>query len=856
MSTPVQRQWQDLKQENPEALLLFRLGDFYELFHEDAQVASRVLGITLTARHKGTDSEMPMCGVPHHAHQAYLEKLIEAGYCVAIAEQAEDPETKKINRYVDRIVTPGTSQEPGNLNPQSHNFLVAILRDKPEKNWALASVDSSTGDFRTTEFTDELALFDEVYKLSPREILLPTTFYEDELFCKKLPTSLLTPRTLKSNKENQDHLKRHFQVTSLEVFGIQSKPLVINASALALQYLNETQKIDLQHLHKLTYYRPGDIMCLDQQTFRHLEIFTPLHYDDEGKDATLWSVFQKPATPMGGRTLRHWLANPLLDVEKINKRLESVKEITDNYNLLQSLSEHLKYITDLQRILARLVIGKGNGRDLAFFRDSFSVFPVLQEILEKAGSEHLQIQASNLEDFEKLHQILNKSLIENPPLEITVGGVFQDGYNAQLDEYRTLSRDSQVWLDQFLVTQKSETGIANLRVKYSKNFGFCLEVSKAQINNVPENWTRRQTLVNAERYTTSELAEYETKVLSAEGQAFSLEHELFQELREETLKYTEAIQSAAEAIGVVDALVSLAQTAQRYRWVKPEIRDRSQELQIKNGRHPVVEKLSTEHFIRNSLTMNSTRLHLITGPNMAGKSTFLRQNALIILLGQMGSFVPAESAKFGICDRIFTRVGASDNLAAGKSTFFVEMTETAHILNAATEKSFVILDEIGRGTSTFDGISLAWAITEHLHQKIKAKTLFATHYHELIELAEDLPEAANFHATVSQNKTGIIFLRKIKPGGISDSFGIEVAENAGVPKTVIDSAREVLTRLESENLLSGKPNLFSLPANKPTQKSSSKLETLLETVDPENLSPKSALDLMFKMKDLTDEDQK
>ena len=848
MSTPVQRQYWEIKKQNPDAILFFRLGDFYEMFFEDAQLCSRLLGIVLTARHKGSENEMPMCGFPYHAHEEYLEKLVELGYKVAIAEQKEDPETKAISREVVRVVTPGTSLEEGNLNPEKNSYLVAIDREK--ENYALAYSDLSTGEFRTALFEDEMAFFDELYRLSPREILIPSDVYEDAAWCKKIPRTHITPQKKLTSNSASTILQTHFRVKNLSVFGIEKIALLLQVSATVLSYLTETQKADLSHVSKLVRYSTSDTMQLDTQTLRHLEVFQPFQNDEN--QATLWSVFEKSFTAMGARKLYGWLAAPLLSPEKINQRLESVEELQNDNDLKRTLTQGFKSVADLERIIARLVTGRGNARDLAFLRDSFSLFPVIADVCGKATSPLIREKSESFVRLEELIPILQKSLVDSPPVEITAGGMFAQGCHEELDELREMAKNAEAWLKDFLTQKKRESGIGNLRIKFSKNFGFCLEVSQGQKDNVPSDWIRRQTLVNAERFTTPELAEYQEKVLSAETRAFELEQQLFHKLREEVLTFAPHIQTVAKAIAELDALLTLARTASKWRWNKPNIIENTSRLLIEKGRHPVVEKISTEVFIANDLEMDteSSRFHLITGPNMSGKSTFLRQNAILILLAQIGSFVPAKKMETGICDRIFTRVGASDNLAGGKSTFFVEMSETARILRSATEKSFIILDEIGRGTSTFDGISLAWAITEFLHNTVKAKSLFATHFHELGDLIDDLPCAKNFHVSATQNEDGITFLHRISKGGVSDSFGIDVAENAGVPSEVIANAKNVLARLESENLLSGKVNLFSnfhtSVSGTPTRSNADKL---LDEITPEDLSPREALALVYQLKE-------
>lgn len=848
MSTPVQRQYWELKNKNPDAILFFRLGDFYEIFFEDAKICSRILGIALTARHRGTENEMPMCGFPYHSHKEYLETLIENGYKVAIAEQFEN-EDKKITRQITRVVTPGTSQEDGNLDQEKNSFLLAIGRDK--NNWALAYTDFTTGEFRTCSFTDEVAFWDELYKINPREILVPSTLMDDVNIVEKLPKTHLTVRKDLGTKKANEVLKTHFQVKNVDVFGFDQVSLLLTVSAHILDYLQETQQTNVSHISKIERYSPDQIMQLDAQAYRHLEIFEPIYQDEN--TATLWSVFEKSFTAMGARRLRYFLENPLMEQTQIKARLESVEEIVKDPEIQKILRESLQRISDLERILARLITGRGNPRDLSFFRDSFSVFPHLKTVCEKAQTERIKKQASIFGLFDEIQQKLEDYLVDHPPVEMMTGGIFREGVSDELDEYRTLTQNGKKWLEAFLTQKKEETGIQNLRIKYSKNFGYCLEVSTANAKKAPTDWIRRQTLVNAERFTTPELSEYEEKTLSAESKACELEYKMFEDLRNTVIQKSHDIQTVAQSIGLIDALVTLARTASKWRWNQPEVRANGDVFSIRDGRHPVVEKISTEIFIANDVQMSKKScMHLITGPNMAGKSTFLRQNAILILLAQIGSFVPAQKMVFTPFDRIFTRVGASDNLAGGKSTFFVEMTETARILRTATEKSFVILDEVGRGTSTFDGISLAWAITEFLHNTVKAKTLFATHYHELIDLADELPHAQNFHVTVSQNKDGIVFLRKIHEGGISDSFGIEVAETAGVPTSVTKAARLILSRLESDNTLKSQPTLFSTPRVREKiieVQNDSEVEKILNSKNLEELTPKQALDFVYELKE-------
>lgn len=856
MPTLVQRQYQELKDQNPEALLFFQLGDFYELFYEDAILCSRVLGIALTARHRGTENEMPMCGFPCHSHQEHLEKLIQSGYKVALADQVEDPETKKIHREVTRVVTPGTSQESGTLQEEKNSFLMAIEKDK--KQFALAYTDFTTGEFRTSIFDHKINFLDEVFKIYPQEILLPQEVLEDKEFCDLLPPVHITPYRSFSSSKAITILKDHFKTENLDLFNLGTLDLLIRSSALILQYLKETQKTDVSHINTLKRYTPQDIMQMDRHTYRHLEIFEPIYAEE--KTATLWSVFEKSLTALGARTLRHWLCEPLTDETAIHQRLEALEALRSAGDFQNDLRRYLSKISDIERIVARISTGKATPREVSFLKDSMGCFSPLEKICKSRPEGIFKNAAQNLKGFEELYQKLEVSLVEHPPLEMTSGGIFRKGIDKGLDELRELTEDSQKWLRDFTEKNKKETGISNLKIKYAKNFGFCFEVSPSHISKVPPHWMRRQTLVTAERYTTPELAEYEEKVLSSEGEMYQREHQMFLRLREEILTFTAELQKAAHTVGFLDSLMTLFRTAEKYRWTKPHIKSDQTSLLIIEGRHPVVEKLRTEVFVSNDLAMGrDKRFHLITGPNMSGKSTFLRQNALIVFLAHIGSFVPAQKASLGIFDRIFTRVGASDNLAGGKSTFFVEMSETARILHGATEKSFIILDEIGRGTSTFDGISLAWAISEFLHDHIKAKTLFATHYHELIDLVDSFSAGENFHVNARQKEDGILFLHKISPGGISDSFGIEVAQKAGIPRVVIQNAKKILSRLESDNTLKKQPTLFSFSPPQERVKEvikPSPVEKILEECDLDQLSPKKALDILYKMREIIKENEK
>ncbi len=846
MPTPVQAQYQTLKQQNAEAILFFQLGDFYELFYEDARIGARVLGITLTARHKGTDNEMPMCGFPLRAHAEYLQALVDGGYRVAIADQVKHKDGT-ITREITRVVTPGTAVEASESSA-GPRYLASVAQ--AGEQWAVAWVDPATGEFKTCVVRGQLALLGELLTLRPREVLLPKELYADESLCAGLPPTLVTPIEGIKTEVAHQLLAEHFGVQSLDGFGLEALGLTVRAAAQVTKYLQETQRTSLGHIRTLTPQLPQGALKLDHLTLQHLEVFHPLRHGE--KDGTLVSVFAKSGSRMGARQLRQWLARPLVDRGEIAARQEAVRQLVEHPTVLSELREHLRNVKDLQRLTGRVCLGRANPREVLSLGQSVLQVPVMGPLLAT-----LPEWEGELELPSQLGQIateITTNLHEAPPTEITQGGIWQRGYDGALDEALTLSQEAERWLEGYVARCKEATGIATLRVKVSKTFGYCLEVSKGQIDKVPADWSRRQTLVNAERYTTEELSAFEVESVSAHERAVAREHQLYVELRERLAGMVGPLQQMAGALARIDALATLAQTALDADWCCPRVTDEVGQIEIVAGRHPVVEHLSTERFVANDLRTDheTRRLHLITGPNMAGKSTYLRQNAIIVILAQMGSYVPAKAATIGVCDQIFTRVGASDHLASGQSTFYTEMAETARILRTATERSFVILDEIGRGTSTFDGIALAWAITEYLHDEVKCVTLFATHYHELITLGGDLSGGINCHVAVDQTAGGMVFLRKIKPGGIRDSLGIEVAELAGVPATVVANATTVLRRLESESLLSGGPNLFSsfVTSQAPAAADPHPAMARLGTVQPDALTPREAHALLYELREL------
>ncbi len=842
MSTPVQRQYWELKNQNPDAVLFFRLGDFYELFYEDAVVGSKVLGITLTARHKGTDNQMPMCGFPYHAHEEYLRVLLQSGYKVAIAEQQEDTDGK-IYRRIDRIETPGTSVSLGESD-QTKNRIVSTF-SKYKNGYSCAALDFTTGSFWVFSSEKQSEVIDMIQSFQPQELVCTQDVFEDDSLMDAFPKTHRTVRNDKKKSENESKVLQQFQVPSFDILDIDSSTAEVHCIARLLFYIEDTQRTQTNHICHIQRYDQKHHVALDPITYRHLEIFESLHPDE--KNATLYSVFDRASTPMGARMLRQWLAHPLYNEKQIQKRLDCVEVLLKDRPYRDQIAESLHQIPDLERLLSRCVIGRGTPKDFGAFRDAFSVFPNLYTLCKKSDGLFDEY-AVLFQGFESLYTLLDSHLTESPPVQMSIGGIFKAGVSKELDEYFDLFMNGKQWCDRYTEEQKKETGITTLRVKYSNNFGYCFEVSKSHIKNVPSSWERRQTLVNAERFTTPELKNYEERVLSAEGEIARIQQQLFESLRDQFLHFVSAIQKVSAGIAFLDGVHTLSRTALQWGWTKP-VMDDSGVLHITKGRHPVVEKLSKDPFIANDIVLKPEGIHMITGPNMAGKSTFLRQNALLLILAQMGSFVPAERMVFTPVDRIFTRVGASDNLAGGKSTFFVEMTETARILRNATNKSFVILDEIGRGTSTFDGLSLAWAITHYIHDEIKCKTLFATHYHELIDTANSLKNVQNFHVRVAQDSTGIVFLRRIESGGISDSFGIEVALSAGIPQKVITHAKHILKRLESQ---SHPPQLQMglFETQKEQNNKVSPLEEAIRCYDINNKTPKEALDFLFHLKAL------
>ena len=893
-STPLMRQYAAVKKEHPTALLFFRLGDFYELFFDDAIVASKELQITLTSRNKEKGIAVPMCGVPHHAAESYIGKLIRKGFKVAICEQMEDARlakkqvgTKLVRREVTRVVTPGTAAD-SSLGSEENNFLAALAQTGDRVGFA--ALDLSTGEFRATEFTGQGALRrvqEELEQLRPKELLygsaaplFESKTFESKTFEPKTLDSTATrshspqPRTVGATCTETplddwifapDHaiplLENHFGVLSLEGFGLVGRTAAAAAAGAILYYVRSTQRGSLTHVDRIGWYERQNCLVLDAVTVRNLELIDPLF---AGTDAgvTLSRSIDATITPMGKRLLRAWLLRPSLDLGEINARLDAVEAGVKDTIAREELRHTLDGVFDLERLLSRVTLETANPRDVLALAASLAKLPAIKAAVGRSAAQRLKTLHASLDELGDLRDRIDKTIVAEPPLSFADGGVIAVGVDHDLDELRELSRNSKQVLAQIEQRERGRTGITSLKVKFNSIFGYYIEVSKPNLHLVPQDYERKQTLVGAERFTTPELKEYEAKILEAQEKIVEIERRLFTELRTAIAAEAKRIRQTALALAEVDVLASLAHVAALRNYYRPQFiapaEGEAGELEIIDGRHPVIEQQEmaggSERYVPNDLYLNAAThtILLVTGPNMGGKSTYLRQTALIVIMAQMGSFVPARSARLSVVDRVFTRIGASDNLARGRSTFMVEMTETAAILHTATARSLILLDEVGRGTSTYDGLAIAWAAIEYLHARVRAKTLFATHYFELTELAEQLAGVKNYHVSVKETGGGIVFLRKVEPGAADRSYGIEVAKLAGLPNEVIARAREVLAEHESaerqltEHLSPGS----ALPATQLTiftPLSQPVLEKLRE-VDLNRLTPLEALNLLAELK--------
>jgi len=835
-STPLMRQYYGIKQQVPNTLLLFRLGDFYELFYDDAVTAARELEITLTARNKEKGQPIPMCGVPYHAAENYIARLIQKGYRVAICDQTEDPRLTKtlVKREVTRIVTPGTAMNAGVLRSHENNYLAAVFPGVASNGAraGVAYVDLSTGEFRATEI-DLAEVSSALETLNAREVLTPALAPGGAtlaLPCLKTPVE---PWVFGADYAARS-LCDHFHLLALDGCGLENRPLSTGAAAAILHYLRETQRATLDHLERPAFYDRANALVLDATTVRNLELVEPL-FAGESKDSTLLHVLDRTRTGMGGRLLRRRLLAPSIDLTEIEARLDALGELHANAILRGELAKDLASILDIERLLAKVTLSTAGPRDLHALVRSLAVIPSLKSRLVTARAARLRDIDNRLDEIAGVRDPVLSSLADEPPVNLNDSGAIRDGFDPRLDELRDISRNSKTYLAQIEQRERARTGIASLKVRFNNVFGYYIEISKANMHLAPADYDRKQTLVNAERFTTPELKVLEAKIFEAEEKILTIEREIFEQLRALAASHAVLIKASAAAIAELDVTLALAETAAENRYVRPTFSvpgesepqphpvrvgiemhsvpappvrvgesgpSESGVLRVVAGRHPVIEKLTekdAQRFIPNDLYFHPETefIAIITGPNMGGKSTYLRQAALLVILAQMGSFVPADSALLPIVDRVFTRIGAADNLARGRSTFMVEMTETAVILNTATARSLVVLDEIGRGTSTYDGLALAWAVVEHIHRNIRAKTLFATHYHELTELADQLPGVRNLHVSVKESGDQILFLRRVEPGAADRSYGIEVARLAALPMSVIERAREILAHHES-----------------------------------------------------------
>ena len=805
--TPMMQQYMETKKQYSDCILFYRLGDFYEMFFDDAITASKELEITLTGKNCGLEERAPMCGVPYHSVDSYLNRLVEKGYKVAICEQVEDPQQAKgiVKREVVRVVTAGTNMNAQALDETKNNYIMCIVYIADR--YGLAVADVSTGDYFVTELDSGRKLLDEIHKFSPSEIICNESFYMSGLDLDDLRHRLgMMIYSIDTHFFDDEMcariLKEHFHAASLEGMGLGDYNCGVIAAGALLKYLYETQKTSLSHITHVTGYATGKYMLLDSSSRRNLELCETLR-EKQKRGSLLW-VLDKTKTAMGARMLRSYIEQPLIDRHEIEQRLEAVEELKDQAISREEIREYLSPVYDLERLISRVTYQSANPRDLISFRNSLEMLPHVKYLLKEMHGELLQQICEELDTLEDLYQLLSASIMEEPPLAMKEGGIIKDGYHADVDMLRQAKTEGKNWLAQLEEEEREKTGIRNLKVKYNKVFGYYLEVTNAYKELVPDYYTRKQTLANAERFITPRLKELEDTILGAEDKLYALEYTLYCKVRDRIASEVLRVQKTAKAVAKIDVFTSLALVAERNNYVRPKINEKGL-IDIKGGRHPVVEKMTPDNmFIANDTLLDDkkNRVSIITGPNMAGKSTYMRQSALIVLMAQIGSFVPADSANIGICDRIFTRVGASDDLASGQSTFMVEMTEVANILRNATSSSLLILDEIGRGTSTFDGLSIAWAVVEHISNKklLGAKTLFATHYHELTELEGKLDSVNNYCIAVKEQGDDIVFLRKIVKGGADKSYGIQVAKLAGVPESVIARAKEIVGELSEADI--------------------------------------------------------
>ncbi|MEJ2715589.1 MAG: DNA mismatch repair protein MutS [Deltaproteobacteria bacterium] len=862
--TPMMRQYREHKQRHPDAILLFRMGDFYEMFFEDAHKASRILEIALTTRDKNKEESVPMCGFPHHSASAYISRLLAAGERVAVCDQVEDPRAAKglVRREVTRVLTPGLTEEPGTLKAEENHFVVALVA--AGKTIGMGAFDLSTGDLLVTQTEEPALASQELRRLEPKEVLVSDRLPEDHVLKTMLDGSLYVHPVedwMCDPRGSSDTLKELYGVQNLEGFGLsESSPLTL-AAGMIVSYVRQTRTETPSHIKPPRVYHLGNYMVLDQSTLKNLEIFRSIK--DGTSAGTLLELLDRTGNPMGARLIRQWISYPLLDVNEIRRRSETVEGLVDNPTVREDLKSALKEFGDLERIAAKISLKSATPRDLVQLRTSAEKIPAVIDLLRAVDTE-LSAEIRGMDDLSYVAHAVASVLVDSPPASLKDGGVIRTGYHEELDELRSLSTRSKEWIAGIEAREREKTHIPNLKVGYNRVFGYYLEVTRTHQDKIPENYVRKQTLVNAERYITEELKEYELKVLNAQERIVELEAEIFDLLRMRLLEVIPRIQATARHIATLDVIVSLAEVASVRGYVRPTVHD-GDEIRIVEGRHPVVEGFDVaETFAPNDVFMNrsSDQILIITGPNMAGKSTYMRQTALLVIMAQIGSFVSAQEASIGLVDRVFTRIGAADYLAFGQSTFMVEMNETADILHNSSQRSLVLLDEVGRGTSTFDGLSIAWAVTEYLHDRPDGgpRTLFATHYHELVDLALVKERVRIYNIAVKEWEDKIVFLRKIVPGGTSRSYGIQVARLAGIPERVISRAGEILSNLEKEEIdPRGRPRISrrreeeSSGANHPSQAElfgypGDELIRALAQIDPDKMTPLEALNRLDEWK--------
>jgi DNA mismatch repair protein MutS len=865
-ATPAMRQYFEAKRQYRDAIVFFRMGDFYEMFYEDALTAARALELTLTSRSKdSTGGAIPMCGVPFHAADGYIARLVRKGFRVAVCEQTEDPKKAKglVRREVVRVVSPGTLTDAGYLEAREPAFLVGIAPMQPAPGYGVALLDLSTGEFSATEYGGPDArqrLADELAVLRPREIVAPAQFAEAQALNEELRLGALVTTaddwTFDFESARRSLLDQ-LRTQSLAAFGLDDRAAATRAAGALVQYLRDTQKVDLSHIRAVTFRAGADCLVIDPTTLRNLEV---IESSQGGRIGSLLGEIDRTVTPMGGRLLRTWLLRPLLSLERIQDRLDAVEEFAFRATERARIREMLKAVHDMERLVARAALGTAGPRDLVSLKASIAAIPRLRLLADGLQAPLVRSLFAEIDDLADIRDELDRGLIDEPPALARDGGMIRDGVDADLDELRTISRSGKQRIAEMEEAERLRTGISSLKIRYNRVFGYYIEISRSNLGNVPADYHRKQTIAGGERFVTPDLKAYEEKVLGADERIAARELEIFERLRGGVAVEAPRIQDTARALAAIDVLAALAETASHANYTKPQVHA-GDDLVAVEARHPVVERLAPDAFVPNDVTLDGAahQLVILTGPNMGGKSTYLRQTALLCLMAQTGSFVPARSAKLPVVDRLFARVGASDNIARGQSTFMVEMQETANILHCATSRSLVILDEIGRGTATFDGLSLAWAVAEYLasNPKARPKTIFATHYHELTDLADALPSVANFHVVVREWKDDIVFLRKVVPGRSDRSYGIQVARLAGLPATVVDRAREILNGLERDELSrGGRPSLSADGSSSQQQlglfqappAGDDPVHRRLREVDVNQLTPIQALTLLADLK--------